>query len=116
MKEILVWGDITPEFARLGITGECAYKGNPSVFCVSDDAFEVLCADPEENWDDTEVCWHPVFPGRVDDIWLMAATAAKAVEQALTGPPGNPVLYVYEQQETDGAFGGVRMVSRQVKP
>lgn len=61
-------------------------------------------------------CWHPVFPGRVDDIWLMAATAAKAVEQALTGPPGNPVLYVYEQQETDGAFGGVRMVSRQVKP
>jgi hypothetical protein len=46
-------------------------------------------------------CWHPVFPARADDVWLMAATAVKCVEGTFGGRTGLRVF----QQPPDGSLG-----------
>jgi hypothetical protein len=53
-------------------------------------------------------CWHPVFPSRIDDVWLMAAAAVKELESAVASPPPEPQLAVFERYEEKGGFGGVR--------
>ena len=55
-------------------------------------------------------CWHPLFPARVDDIWMMASAAIKIIEADLELLPGEPVLSVIEQINDDGRFVGLRMV------
>jgi predicted ThiF/HesA family dinucleotide-utilizing enzyme len=52
-------------------------------------------------------CWHPAFPARTDDIWLLSATAVKSLERFLN-EDGVPSLFaVYEQVEDHGTFAGV---------
>jgi hypothetical protein len=54
-------------------------------------------------------CWHPVFPARVDDIWMLAAAAVKEIERALTCGVFGPRLVVYEMTTDEGGwFSGVR--------
>ena len=55
-------------------------------------------------------CWHPLFPARVDDIWMMASAAIKIIEADLESLPREPVLSVIEQINDDGRFVGLRMV------
>lgn len=31
-------------------------------------------------------CWHPVFPGRSDDVWMMASAGTKELERLVTQP------------------------------
>lgn len=52
-------------------------------------------------------CWHAVFPARVDDIWKLAATAVRSVEEFVTNPPEGAILQVFEADAEDG---GVRRV------
>ena len=54
-------------------------------------------------------CWHPLFPARTDDIWIMAATAVKKLER-IHQEQDVPILSVYEQQVTNGAFEGLKLV------
>jgi hypothetical protein len=55
-------------------------------------------------------CWHPVFPARADDVWMMASVAVKHLEEAFGA--GTPVtgLTVFEQQFDGPAFAGVLRV------
>ena len=55
-------------------------------------------------------CWHPLFPARVDDIWMMASAAIKIIEANLESLAGEPVLSVIEQINEDGRFAGLRTV------
>lgn len=56
-------------------------------------------------------CWHPVFPARADDVWMMASIAVKHLEETLkSGTPANG-LTVFEQQFTGSAFAGVARLS-----
>ncbi len=55
-------------------------------------------------------CWHPLFPARLDDLWPMAAAAVKELESAVTKPPAEPLLEVFERFEEDGVFAGIRRV------
>ncbi len=55
-------------------------------------------------------CWHPLFPARVDDIWMMASTAIKTIEANLESSTQEPVLSVIEQVYEDGRFTGLRTV------
>jgi hypothetical protein len=57
-------------------------------------------------------CWHPVFPARSDDIWLMSAVAAKCIDAWAASPPRSPSMSVYEQEQSDGFPAGVRLVER----
>jgi hypothetical protein len=59
-------------------------------------------------------CWHPVFPGRSDDVWLLAAAAVKRIVAAIGHPPSVPELAVIEQVNDAGQFGGIQV--RQVLP
>lgn len=52
-------------------------------------------------------CWHPVFPARADDVWMMASVAVKQVERALTDGPVSPKLTVFEQSLDASRFAGV---------
>jgi hypothetical protein len=56
-------------------------------------------------------CWHPIFPARIDDIWLLAATAVKEL-QRISASTGHfePELIVYEQQFEDETFVGLRRI------
>ena len=61
VKEILVWGDIEPEFAKLGIQSKHVYQGSsealiPSVYELTDEDFDRLRAIPEEEWNQA-VAW-----------------------------------------------------------
>ena len=56
-------------------------------------------------------CWHPLFPARIDDVWLMAAAAIKRLEETLAAPPTEPVLVVFEQTIENGHFTGIRLAS-----
>jgi len=55
-------------------------------------------------------CWHPVFPARVDDIWMLASVAIKYIESVMTGSPTRPGLTVFEQQYEDDMFTGIRRI------
>ncbi|MGI5837791.1 MAG: HesA/MoeB/ThiF family protein [Chloroflexota bacterium] len=56
-------------------------------------------------------CWHPVFPARVDDIWMLASVATKhLIELMAQDLPVQSHLTVFEQQMDNGTFVGVRMM------
>lgn len=41
-------------------------------------------------------CWHPLHPARVDEVWRMAATAVREIEQYVEAARHDSVLVVYE--------------------
>ena len=53
-------------------------------------------------------CWHPVFPARVHDLWLLGCAALQWIEETVKGPPSSPELVVYEQTHDESGFAGVR--------
>ncbi len=55
-------------------------------------------------------CWHPVFPGRTDDAWMMAAAGVKELERLIERGPDGVQGAMYRWTEADGFEG----VSRQV--
>lgn len=55
-------------------------------------------------------CWHPVFPARADDVALAAAIAVKALVRVSATRPASR-LDVYEREEHDDCFRGVKHVS-----
>jgi hypothetical protein len=53
-----------------------------------------------------------VFPGRADDVWLLASAAVKHFEQAVLSPSADSRLVVFEQMmDEDGVFSGVRRIA-----
>jgi hypothetical protein len=55
-------------------------------------------------------CWHPVMPARVDDVWMLAATAVRELDQSLALERNHDHLVVFERDEAL-PFGGVRRAS-----
>jgi hypothetical protein len=55
-------------------------------------------------------CWHPVFPARADDVWLLASGAVKHLEGVLAQAAAGPDLAVFEQADDNGRFNGLRRV------
>jgi hypothetical protein len=53
-------------------------------------------------------CWHPVFPARIDDIWLLASATIKEIEATVLKPPIGHEFYVIEQVESERGFAGLR--------
>lgn len=53
-------------------------------------------------------CWHPVFPARADDVWLMGATVVKVLERLVLETPEEPQLIVFEQVLHGNQFAGIR--------
>lgn len=73
-----------------------------------------------QEYDDQELpregigCWHPVFPARADDIWMMASTAVKHIESLLKSPIKSPDLAVFEQVYENSSFVGIHQVYTEV--
>lgn len=69
-----------------------------------------------ESWTGDELphdgigCWHPAFPARCDDVWLMTAAAAKIVEAFVLGSEQVAGLTVFQQKYVDGVFCGIEKV------
>lgn len=59
-------------------------------------------------------CWHPVFPARADDVWLMVSTAFKSIERAILGDDNKQTLLVYEQKWERDLFKGITLVNQEV--
>lgn len=51
--------------------------------------------DDEIPWEGTG-CWHPVFPARSDDVWMLAAAGVKQVVELLGSAPSRPQMLVLE--------------------
>jgi hypothetical protein len=58
-------------------------------------------------------CWHPVFPARIDDVWLMAAAAIKELEHTIRAQSEEPRLTVFEQRSAGDTFTGVVRLDHQ---
>lgn len=57
-------------------------------------------------------CWHPVFPARADDVWLLASMVVKQFEQNAASQLKESKLTVYEQTiDADGLFSGINKVT-----
>nr|WP_262906257.1 ThiF family adenylyltransferase [Hymenobacter terricola] len=55
-------------------------------------------------------CWHPLFPARTDDIWLLVSASLKVIEATLLESSEEPTLTVLEQQYFKDRFIGVSIV------
>lgn len=53
-------------------------------------------------------CWHPVFPARIDDVWMFAGAAIKTIESFVNRQVTASKLYVYEQQNDPSGFTGIK--------
>jgi hypothetical protein len=67
--------------------------------------------DEERPWEGVG-CWHPVFPARADEMWLMASAAVGLLESAWPVADGTQTLHVFERT-TDAAdrFTGLRKIA-----
>jgi hypothetical protein len=52
-------------------------------------------------------CWHPVFPARIDDVWMMGSAAVKLLEEAVTRGETESLLEVLEQEHENCKFMGL---------
>lgn len=57
-------------------------------------------------------CWHPLFPARADDMWLAACTTVKALESFVEWTAEKELSLVYEMQNEDGMFSGLRLIEK----
>ena len=57
-------------------------------------------------------CWHPVFPARVDDVWMLAAVGMTCIDTLMRSPSRPEKMMVFEQDfDTDSdCFQGIRRV------
>lgn len=58
-------------------------------------------------------CWNPIFPARIDDVWLMSSIVIKNIEKYIQTPSVQPILLVYEQKWEGNIFCGVELVSQE---
>ena len=58
-------------------------------------------------------CWHPAFPGRVHDMWLLSATAMKYIDRYITANKKDAQLAVFEQIMHSGTFEGIKLVAEE---
>jgi hypothetical protein len=56
-------------------------------------------------------CWHPVFPARADDVWMMSSVAVKHLAVKAAQSSGNADFQVFEQLFQDGVFTGITEAS-----
>lgn len=67
--------------------------------------------DEERPWEGVG-CWHPVFPARADEMWLMAATAVGLLDDAWPIAAGSSTLQVFERStDASSQFSGVRKIA-----
>jgi hypothetical protein len=55
-------------------------------------------------------CWHPLFPARSDDLWLMASVAVKQIEELSVEDRCDPELHVFEQIYDGPRFQGIHRI------
>jgi hypothetical protein len=55
-------------------------------------------------------CWNPVFPARLDDVWMLASIAVKHIEKLLETSVSNYNFTVFEQTYENEAFTGIHQV------
>jgi len=57
-------------------------------------------------------CWHPVFPARADEVWLMASAAVGLLNDEWPVADGTAALVVMERSmDSQGRFVGLRAVA-----
>ena len=57
-------------------------------------------------------CWHPTFPARADDLWLLMSACVKYVLNSVENPLASETcrFTVFEQVLENGDFMGVRKI------
>lgn len=58
-------------------------------------------------------CWSPIFPARIDDVWMMSSIVIKNVEKFINTPSTDSILMVYEQKWNEDNFCGIELVSQE---
>lgn len=56
-------------------------------------------------------CWHPVFPARSDEVWLLAAAAVQHLVDAVDPVIEGSELVVFRRTEQGGFFAGLTRVT-----
>lgn len=53
-------------------------------------------------------CWSPLFPARLDDLWIAAAGAVKVLEEKVLSPSAAELIVL--EQQPGASFAGLRRV------
>lgn len=53
-------------------------------------------------------CWHPAFPARIDDVWMLASAAFRRLEEAVASEETGSRLVVFERVSNADGFQGIR--------
>lgn len=81
-----------------------------------DDAYEPFAReehdrDEDHPWEGVG-CFHPVFPARADQVWLMASAAVGLLDDQWPVASGSSVFHVFEREDDDeGKFTGIRKIA-----
>lgn len=54
-------------------------------------------------------CWHPLFPARIDDVWMMSSAAIKLVEAYFLGS-SRPDTFIVLAKRGDQTFDGIDVI------
>lgn len=57
-------------------------------------------------------CWHPVFPARIDEVWLLACAAVTHLAECAMKDECPPELAVFEREDVGGQFTSLRRRTR----
>lgn len=49
-------------------------------------------------------CWHPIFPARIDGIWMLSAMAVKEIEQSVQAESAELHLSVFQREVGDDGY------------
>ncbi len=52
-------------------------------------------------------CWHPVFPARVDQVWMLGAFAIGVLASSFEHIPAEGVLRCFQEMKVDGVLVGI---------
>lgn len=55
-------------------------------------------------------CWHPIFPGRFEDVAIMSSIAVKQIEEKVALLPKQPTLSIFEKKYEKGSFAGIERI------
>ncbi|MGF7230307.1 HesA/MoeB/ThiF family protein [Arachidicoccus sp.] len=55
-------------------------------------------------------CWHPIFPARIDDIWLLLATAVKRIEKFLEASTVREFVVIEQEKDEEGYIMSVKII------
>lgn len=83
-----------------------SFRKSVAPFLTQEDSHEAIVDETLEG----AGCWSPLFPARLDDIWLAAVATVKTIEEFAASKLPHPRLMVFENSRIGNQFIGLQRI------